>query len=94
MSYSKLLTVDLPATFVCYTLCAADVRGLEVQYVPRGLEGQIVCKVPMLVGRVPLLGLFYSRIWPDRSKSMHVNALLMMILLMAGDDLVLLVMMM
>jgi hypothetical protein len=94
MSYSKLLTVALPATFVCYTLYATDVKGLEVQCVPRGLEGQIVCKVPMLVGRVPLLKLFYSRIWPDHSKSMHVNALLMMILLMAGDDLVLLVMMM
>ena len=62
MSYSKLLTVASPAIFVCYTLYAADVRGSEVQCVPRGLEGQIVCKVPMLVGRVPLLELFYSRI--------------------------------
>ena len=93
MSYSKLLTVALPATFVCYTLYATDVKGLEVQCVPRGLEGQIVCKVPMLARPVPLLELFYSKIWPDRGKSMHVNVILMMIL-MAGDDLVLLEMMM
>ena len=33
MSYSKLLTVALPAALVCYSLYAADVRGLEVQYV-------------------------------------------------------------
>ena len=62
-------------------------------YLPRDLGGQIVCKVPMLARPVPLLELFYSKIRPDHGKSMHVNVILMMIL-MAGDDSVLLEMMM